>query len=148
MKKAFSSAHLALWANRFVALAVLVMLFALPPLLKWYGTARQLLTSEKIAIAIGFYCCAVATAVALWNMERLLQNILRQEVFTAANVRRIRAVQWCCAAVSLICIPVTVFYYPMVFMTVVMGFLCLVVSVVARVMDAAVTIREENDLTV
>ena len=148
MKKAFSSTHLALWANRFVALAVLVMLFALPPLLQWYGTARQLLSSEKIAIAIGFYSCSVAVAMALWNMELLLRSILRQQVFTAANVRRIRAVQWCCAAVSLICIPVTVFYYPMVFMTVVMGFLCLVVSVVARVMDAAVTIREENDLTV
>ena len=33
-------------------------------------------------------------------------------------------------------------------MTVVMGFLCLVVNVVATVMDAAVAIREENDLTV
>ena len=148
MKKAFSSARITLWANRTVALAVLVLLFALPSLLSWYGTARQLLPSEKIAITVGFYCCAVAVAIALWNMERLLQSILRQEVFTAKNVRRIRAIQWCCAAVSLMCIPVTVFYYPMVFMTVVMGFLCLVVSVVARVMDAAVTIREENDLTV
>jgi hypothetical protein len=148
LKKAFSSTHLALWANRFVALAVLVMLFALPPLLQWYGNVRQLLSSEKIAVAVGFYSCSVAVAIALWNMERLLRSILRQEVFTAANVGRIRAVQWCCAAVSLVCIPVTLFYYPMVFMTVVMGFLCLVVSVVARVMDAAVTIREENELTI
>jgi hypothetical protein len=37
---------------------------------------------------------------------------------------------------------------PLIFMLIVMAFLCLVVSVVASVMDAAVTIREENDLTV
>jgi hypothetical protein len=33
-------------------------------------------------------------------------------------------------------------------MVVIMAFLCLVVSVVAQVMAAAVAIREENDLTV
>ena len=148
MKKTFSSAHVTLWANRLVALTVLVLLFVLPPLLSWYGSVRQLLNSEKIAIAVGFYCCAVAVMIALWNMEQLLRSILRQEVFTSHNVRRIRFVQWCCCAVAVICVPVTVFYYPMVFMTVVMGFLSLVVSVVAQVMAAAVTIREENDLTV
>jgi flagellar biosynthesis protein FliQ len=37
---------------------------------------------------------------------------------------------------------------PLIFLVAVMAFLCLIVGVVAEVMDAAVTIREENDLTV
>ena len=37
---------------------------------------------------------------------------------------------------------------PLIFLAVIMGFLCLMVSVVAGVMDAAVSIREENDLTI
>ena len=37
---------------------------------------------------------------------------------------------------------------PLVFLAVIMGFLFLVVDVVGHVMDAAVTLREENDLTI
>ena len=41
-----------------------------------------------------------------------------------------------------------VVYLPLVFVTVIMAFLCLVISVLVCAMDAAVTIREENDLTI
>ena len=44
--------------------------------------------------------------------------------------------------------PAAFFYPPLVFMTVIMAFLALAVSVVKNVMAAAVEIREENDLTV
>ncbi len=148
MKNPYRSAAVTLWFNRTVALVVFALLFALPALLDWYCQFRQLLSQERLAILIAFYCCAVVVAVALWNMDRLLQSILRQEVFTRPNVRRIRAICWCCGLTALFCLPATFFYYPLVFMTIVMGFLCLVVSVVASVMDAAVAIREENDLTV
>ena len=148
MQKAFSSARVTLWANRLVALGFVILLFCLPGILNWYGNLWGLLPSERLAILIGFYCCAVAVLWAFWNMERLLGNILRREIFTENSVRRIRAIKWCCCAVTLICIPVTLIYYPLVFLTVVMGFLFLVVSVVARVMDAAVALREENDLTI
>ena len=46
------------------------------------------------------------------------------------------------------CIPAAVFYLPLVFMAVIMGFLFLVTGVLTKVMDAAVNIREENDLTI
>ena len=51
-------------------------------------------------------------------------------------------------AVALICLPAAVFYPPLVFMAVIMAFLALVVNVVGSVMNAAVAIREENDLTI
>ena len=37
---------------------------------------------------------------------------------------------------------------PLLFMVIIMGFLALVVSVVANVIAAAVEIREENDMTI
>ena len=51
-------------------------------------------------------------------------------------------------AISLICLIAGVAYPPVMFIAIIMGFLCLTVSVVASVMDAAVALREENDLTI
>ena len=48
----------------------------------------------------------------------------------------------------MICLPAALIYYPLLFMVIIMGFLALVVCVLCRVMNAAVAIREENDLTV
>ncbi len=148
MKENNISARVTLCAGRLIGVIMLVLVFAMPALLDWYSTVRSLSEEERWAILCAFYCCALVTAGALWQLEGLLKNILRQQVFVRDNVRRIRGIQWCCALVSLICLPAAMKYYPLIFVVVIMAFLCLVVSVVAQVMDAAVTIREENDLTV
>ena len=142
------SVKVTLWANRIIGLILAVLLFTLPTLLEWYCQSRYLSADERWAIILAFYCCALVTSVSLWQMERLLQNLLHRKVFVRENVRRIRVIQWCCALVSLICLPAAFFYYPLFFVVVIMAFLCLVVSVVAQTMGAAVAIREENDLTI
>lgn len=140
--------RITLWVNRCIFVLLVALLPALPFLLNWYGTVRQLSSLEYWAIMIAFYICAVITAVALWKLEQLLRNILAGQVFVRKNVRHIRTVQWCCGLVSLVCLPAACCYLPLVFMVIIMAFLCLVVSVVAQIMAAAVEIREENDLTI
>lgn len=148
MQKTFDLTVVTLWATRLVAAEIFVLLFTLPMLLDWYSQFRVLLDLERTALTIAFYCCAVVVFIALWNMDTLLRSIRAGQVFIQENVRRICSIQWCCGVTALICVPAAACYYPLVFMVVVMGFLCLVVSVVCRVMHAAVTIREENDLTI
>ena len=148
MKKPDTATVLTLWINRFVALLVGVLLFTLPSLLDWYAKYREMGERGEIVVTAAFYCCAVFIGGALWFMDGLLRAILKGDVFVKANVQRIRRIRLCCGIVSGICLPAAIAYPPLVFLTVIMGFLCLVVSVVARVMDAAVAIREENDLTV
>ncbi len=148
MKQKISSAVVTLWANRFIALVLLILLPTLPTLLELYCRVRLLSTEERVAIIIAFYCCAAVTALALWNMDALLRNILQGQVFVYRNVSRIRVLQYCCGCISIICLPAAMFYYPLVFVVVIMAFLCLAVCVVCQVMRAAVTIREENDLTI
>ena len=138
-----------LWVNRFLAVVMVVLLFALPPMLDWYAEIRPLTqTSAKLAILIGFYCCALAVFPALWNLDVLLRNILRRDIFIPRNVTAIRHVRWYCMAVSAICLPAAFFYQPLIFMVIIMFFLALILSVLGEVMAAAVEIREENDLTV
>ena len=148
MKQKFSPAVCTLWANRLIALVLAVLLFTLPSLLELYCQVRILDLEERVAIIIAFYCCAAITAFALWHMDGLLRNILKGQVFIRQNVTKIRVLQYCCGLVSLVCLPAAIYYYPLVFVVVIMAFLCLAVSVVTQVMRAAVTIREENDLTI
>lgn len=142
------STKMTLWLGRILAAVLVVLAFALPSLLDWSMAMGHIGSRSAWAIGIGYYCCVPVVAAALWNMDRLLRNILNEFVFVRLNVRRISHVRWCCLAVCLICVPVSVFYPPMLFVVAIMAFLSLVVSVLTAVMDAAVTIREENDLTI
>ncbi len=141
-------AKLTLWANRLVFVLLIAAAVLLQVILNWYSSFRYLEPIERAGITAGFYCCAPVAALALWDLDKILRNLLRQQVFIRKNVQYLSCVRWCCGIISLICIPVTVCYLPLIFVTVIMAFLCLALSVVVCAMDAAVSIREENDLTI
>ena len=143
-----TSAKITLWCNRFIALVVFALIFAMPTLIEWYDEFRTLQPGRPLAILICFYCCVPAVLIALWCIDKLLVNILDGMVFTHKNVSYIRRIRWCCAAISLVCFPGAYMYPPLIFLAVIMGFLALVVSVAKNVLAAAVEIREENDLTI
>lgn len=142
------SAKITLWCNRIIALTVAVLVFTFPRLIQWYQGLRPLGTHGAAAVTIGFYSCVPIVLYSLWCIERIVTNLLRKEVFVMANVRYVRAIRWCCAGVSLICVPAACFYQPLIFMVVIMAFLALTVSLVKNILAAAVELREENDLTI
>lgn len=148
--KTIKIAKITLWANRAVALLVAALIFTLPALLKWYAGLLNYVPRQfdYWALIAAYILCAGVILFALWHMEKLMQNIVKQQIFLQENVRRVRFVQWSCAAVALICLAAALFALPALLFAAIMGFLCLVVSVVASVLDAAVSIREENDLTI
>ncbi|MBQ6840310.1 MAG: DUF2975 domain-containing protein [Oscillospiraceae bacterium] len=140
--------HITLWVSRLVAVLLVGLLPTFPMILRWYIGFRPLTPAGQTALTLAFYLCAIITAVALWQIDRLLRSILKEQVFTGKNVSCIRTIRWCCAGISLVCLPTAFFYLPLVFMVIIMAFLALVVTVLVRVMTAAVEIREENDLTI
>lgn len=148
MKPNNTVTKIALWVNRCVAVGVTALLFLVPGLIRWYSGIRYLTLTEQRTVAVCFYGCVIPILLALWMLDKLLASILAGGVFVRANVRRLRIIQWCCLAVSVLCIPAAVAYLPLIFPVLIMAFLCLVVCVLTRVMDAAVAIREENDLTI
>ena len=138
-----------LFFNRFLAAVMVGLIFFLPTFLDWYVTLRPAMRdSARLALVLGFYCSAPAVFFALWELDRLLRSILNRQVFVWRNVRSISRVRWCCLAVSLVCLSAAVWYPPIIFMSIIMFFLTLILSVLSNVMAAAVEIREENDLTV
>lgn len=148
MKKHKTGIQITLWVNRILAILVTALIFCMPAILAWYSRYRILTDLEQQTLIYAYACCAVVILAALWNVDRLLRAILAGEMFTWKNVERIRRVQLCCGGVCLICIPATVAYLPLIFLVVIMAFLCLAVGVLAQVIRSAVEIREENDLTI
>ena len=142
------SAKFTLWCNRIIALIVIALIFFFSRLMDWFEVVRPLGERRITALIIGFYLCVPVVLYALWCIDRLVTNVLKKDVFVEQNVRYIRRLRWCCAGVSLLCIPVAFFYMPLIFMVVIMAFLALVISLVKNVMAAAVELREENELTI
>ena len=144
----FLSAKISLWCSRALAALIGVLCFGIWPLVRWYLGFRHLPWQVGGAIVAGFYLCVPLILCALWCIEKLLRNILTEQVFVEANVRFIRRIRWCCAGVSLVCLAAGILYQPLVFLAVIMAFLALMVSVVKNVLATAVELREENDLTI
>lgn len=146
--KSQTSARWTLWVNRLLALLVILLLALLPGILDLFHQIRPLSAASRRALITAYIACVPVILYAAWRIEQLLKNILARQVFVTGNVRCIRHVRWCCAAVSGICFPAAFFYPSLFFLVLIMAFLTLVVSVITNVMAAAVEIREENDLTV
>lgn len=148
MKKTENTICVTLWVTRVIILLMGVLLFTMPLIMEWLCQVRSMTGPEKTAVLIAFYACAVPVFYALYQMDSLLRSLRRGEVFSQNNVRKIRALQWCSGITALICAPTSFAYPPLLIMVVIMSFLCLVIGVLCQVMDAAVAIREENDLTI
>ena len=149
MKHYVFSAKVTLLASRFVAVLIAFFLLFFPRMVdSYHQNFRPLADTERYALLGAFYLSAVAVEIAKYHMDRLLGNILRAELFTAENVSHIRYVRWCCFWVSVVCLFAFFGFPSMIFISTIMAFLALVVTVVGQVMKAAVELREESDLTI
>jgi len=149
MKHYVFSAKVTLFASRFVAALIAFFLIFFPGMVESYHrNFRPLYDSERYALLGAFYLSAVAVELAMYHMDKLLRNILRAELFTSENVSHIRYVRWCCFWVSVVCLFAFFGFPSMIFISTIMAFLALVVTVVGQVMKAAVELREESDLTI
>ena len=95
-----------------------------------------------------FYPCACLGFVTLYSLIRLLLNIKKDSIFIMPNVKYLRRISWCCIIVSLITLAAGVLYIPYVFVSIAAGFMGLMLRVVKNVMENAVQLREENELTI
>lgn len=95
-----------------------------------------------------FYPCAVFAYVTLYSLIRLLFNIKNEEIFINQNVKYLRLISWCCFAVALITFVGGIFYLPFIFIAVAAAFVGLMLRVVKNVMQSAVEINDENQLTI
>ncbi|MBQ8741546.1 MAG: DUF2975 domain-containing protein [Clostridia bacterium] len=95
-----------------------------------------------------FYPCAAFAYATLYSLIKLLFNIKKDEIFINSNVKYLRRISWCCFAVAVITLIGGVFYLPFLFVAVAAAFVGLMLRIVKNVMQNAVAISEENELTI
>lgn len=133
---------------------VAVLLFTAPNIFLDYLTSfRNVneLSVLKLLISVFcgcFYPSAVLALTALYLLIRILYNIKKDDIFIMKNVSYLRRLSWCCIGVSVITFVGGFFYIPFLFITAAAGFMAMILRVLKNVMQSAVEIREENDLTI
>ncbi len=95
-----------------------------------------------------YYPSCVFAYITLYSLLRLLLNIRKEAIFVAANVRYLRRISWCCFAVAVVTLAGGVFYIPFSFVAVAAAFVGLMLRVVKNVMQSAVELKSENELTI
>ena len=88
---------------------------------------------------------------AQWSPERplpILNNITKEKVFVSDNVTFLRIISWCCFGAAIVTVVASFEYFPVIVISIAAAFVGLILRVVKNVMQSAVEIREENDLTI
>lgn len=111
-------------------------------------SADTMMQEVSKAVIPAFYCCLPFAAAALFMLIRLLLNILKDDIFILKNVKYLRYISWCCYAVALITAAFGIKYPLLIIITCSMLIIGTLLRVVKNIMQSAVEIREENDLTI
>lgn len=132
-----------------VALACVVGVAVGLPFLNWEHMAKEHIVLLPYSVVIVLlYAALVPPVVADIALLRLLADVSKSLVFTAASVSKIRTISWCCFAESAIFIALGV-CIPLLFVVAfAAAFLGVVLRVVKNVIEEATDIKAENDFTV
>ena len=95
-----------------------------------------------------FYPSAIFGFVTLYSLIKLLCNIRKGNIFIVANVQYLRCISWCCFIVAAITTVGGIVYLPFFCIAIAAAFIGLLLRVVKNVMENAVQIKAENELTI
>ena len=113
-----------------------------------FGANSISLWALKRIFALCFYPSAIFAGGALYSLIKLSFNIKDNKTFIKKNVTYLRVVSWCCIAVSVITFIGGLFYIPFFFIFVAAGFVGMLLRVLKNVMQSAVELKEDNELTI
>lgn len=95
-----------------------------------------------------FYPCAVLSAIILFALLKMLNNIKKGMTFIKQNIICLSVVSWCCFIIATITFVGGFFYMPIAAVAAAGVFVGILLRVLKNVMQSAVELREESDLTI
>jgi len=150
MWNSLKSVQLSLICTKIVILLIIVCAVLLPEILDRY--MDYALIPMEISNLYPFmailYLCSIPAMAALVCLHLLLGNIRKEKVFITGNVKLLRTISWCCFATALILVFAVKYYLLLGLVGITIGFLGLVLRVVKNVIEEAVHLKSENELTI
>ena len=113
-----------------------------------YGVSHTLGGERRIPLMATVYSCSIFAWILLVNLWKLLANIRRGMPFETSSVKYLRISSWCCAGVCAICLLGTLYYTPLILVSIVSGFMALIVRIIKNVFEQAIAMKTELDYTV
>ena len=152
MKKTKLSAYVSLAICIASSVVFIVLLFLFPTAFEWLligkGVKTDAITHTVKNVSIAYYLAAPFSAAALYMLIRLILNVLGGRIFVKINVTYLSLISYCCFAVFVISASFTYFYTSMLIAAFVMFVVGVLLRVVKNVMQSAVDLKNENDLTI
>ncbi len=148
MKKQNRSAWLSLTLVYIFGALLIVLAFTAPLLVRTYIELTARPETMFLPVTTAFYAIFPLAAATLVALARLLRRILRGEVFVCANVASLRLISYLLYAAALVFLVAGFFYGPFFILTAAAAFIATVVRVVKNCFDAAVLLKDENELTI
>ncbi len=115
---------------------------------RYFSEYRGFGTGIYITVLLCYYPSALLGEAALVALGRMLFSIRGGDPFCRQNVRRLRLISAFCFCVAIITFAGGFMYIPFFYVCAATGFVGLILRVVKNVMQSAVEMREESDLTV
>ncbi|MBQ8978136.1 MAG: DUF2975 domain-containing protein, partial [Oscillospiraceae bacterium] len=101
-----------------------------------------------VPLLITFYICAAVGIFILIMLDRLVNNIMKGEVFTEDNVRYLRILSYSCFVIAFVTLVFAHFRFLAFIVTFAAFFFGLILRVIKNCFTEAVRLREENDYTI
>lgn len=130
------------------SLALIVLLFFAPRIMALYAAWRLISAAVSGVVLAAFYVSALPAAISLVCLFLLLKNLLAEQPFLRRNCTLIGTVSWCCVAVAAVTLVAGFWYMPLLLVTAAMVFIFLILRIVRRCFEAALALKEENNLTI
>lgn len=139
----------------FVCVILLALLVFGPHLFELYMVAYrgfspsgEALMMLKKVFGICFYSSAIFAATILYCLIKLLLNIKKNCIFISENAKYLKIVSWCCFLIAIITLGGGIFYMPLLSIAAAGGFTGVLLRVLKNVMEKAIEIKEDNELTI
>ncbi|WP_206458343.1 DUF2975 domain-containing protein [Anaerovorax sp. IOR16] len=101
-----------------------------------------------VPLLITIYACCIPALIALYCLNRVLSNIKKDRIFIDKNVQDLRAISWCCFVVAGILLLSGYYYLLFLIVAAAAAFFGLILRVVKNVIEKAVILKQENELTI
>ena len=116
-----------------------------------YVSAIPFLASEKARFYVFLACFYLSTALTypiIFAVIGLVRNIKKDKIFDKANTRLMTMIALCCFLICVVCTIGAIACYMLCVIAMIGLFVGLIVQCVQMVMDRAIDMRNELDLTV
>jgi hypothetical protein len=144
------SVLLSIVATRLLAGLAIALAIALPFLIStgFFADRATIASENAIFLLPIYYSFCVPVGIALFSLDRLLSATRQDLVFTAANVRRLRIISWCCFGAGVILLVSSLVSVVFFALAILAAFFGVILRTMKNLFATAVALQDESNLTI